>query len=397
MKTLQFLFGKLLKSVVMAAFVTALSLGWQVVREPRDEERLASLRAELAEKQSELARIDEEIAQKESLSKWDLLKRGKIKRLEVYDRPKLQLDITCLQGEIELQRGHSYIELFLKKCCESGVRVFCYSLAFFLILPLAFSLFMYYGIAAWVERCKHKKRGENKSSQQVDILVKKSSLDVLLAKQERLYFRGNWVGERSGVNAKTKMMWRWRSPLITFAAELFELKVFGCVGNEEGKIKITAPEADLYIGQLKLKDGASIIISPRHLIGVSDGIQIRTRWNLNMHSLLAGRVRQVVFCGPGRLFVYGFQGINHEIIGANGCKIEINRLIGYDLQSMYSLCRTETWWHYFRSEADLFDVKVENGLFIRQTASGVYRSPDEHLAEKAINCILNGIGRVFGF
>lgn len=397
MKTLMMWFGKLLRCILSAVLTTVLVIAWMTFQAPKNEEHLVNLRAELAEKKSELARMDEEIAQKENLPKWALRAKMRIKRLEVYDRPTLIFEMGRIAGEIELQRGGDFFDIFVRKSYEVGLQYVCYFAGLFLFVPIVFSLFIYYGVAAWVERCKPKKRNEGLRLENVDFFVKKSSLDVLLASQECLYFRGNWVGERSGVSAKTKMMWRWRSPLITIAAELFELKAFWSLENEEGKIKITAPEADLYVGQINLKEGTSIIISPRHLIGVSDGIQIRTRWNLNMHSLWAGKLRQVVLCGPDRLFVYGFQGIDHEVIGISGCKIEANRLIGYDIQAMYSLCRTETWWHYFRKEAGLFDVKVQDGLFIRQTSSGVYRSPDEHWVEKVINCLFNGIGSIFGF
>lgn len=330
MKTLMIWLGKFLQCVLSALIVTLLIIAWMTMQAPRNEERIGHLQAQLAEKKGELARIDAEIAQRDHLSKWDLGKKLRIKYLEVY-RPKCLSDISVIHADIVEARGGDWFDIFLTKCNDVGLNYFCYFLGLFLFAPLLFSLFMYYCVAIYVERCKSKTGEDVSSLQKIGISVKKSSMEVLLAMQERLYFRGNWIGERSGVSAKTKMMWQWRSPLITLAAELFELKAFCSLENEKGKIKITAPEADLYIGQIELKDGASIVISPRHLIGVSDSVQIKTRWNLNLHSLLAGKLRQVVLYGTGRLFVYGFQGIDHEIIGEMGCKIEANRLIGYEL------------------------------------------------------------------
>ena len=151
-----------------------------------------------------------------------------------------------------------------------------------------------------------------------------------------------------------------------------------------------------YIGEICLTDDRAIVIRPRYLIGVSDGIKIETFWNFKIHNILAGRIRQIILKGKGRIFIYGYQGLQDRTAIQKDHKIESNRMIGYDAHAAYSLCRTETWWHYFRQEAELFDVKIKDGVFITQTVAGIYHNPNVNLLEKSINFILNGIGSILG-
>ena len=80
----------------------------------------------------------------------------------------------------------------------------------------------------------------------------------------------------------------------------------------------------------------------------------------------------------------------------NNYKIEAARLLGYDAHASYSLCRTETWWHYFRKEAALFDIKIEKGIFLTQTISYTYSKTKQNAIEKCVNFVLNGIGSFLG-
>ena len=105
----------------------------------------------------------------------------------------------------------------------------------------------------------------------------------------------------------------------------------------------------------------------------------------------------MVLYGNGRIFVYGYQGVNNIVAEEKDYKIESSLLIGYDAHAAFSLCRTETWWHYFRKESELFDVKIKDGIFLTQTTSGVYRNPEANWLEKCVNFILNGIGSILGF
>ena len=72
-------------------------------------------------------------------------------------------------------------------------------------------------------------------------------------------------------------------------------------------------------------------------------------------------------------------------------------MIGYDTGASFALCRTETWWHYYRKEAKLFDIKIENGTFITQNNTWSYSNKNATFIENIINAFLNGIGTILGF
>lgn len=269
---------------------------------------------------------------------------------------------------------------------------------FLLFFPLIASAILYYGFAKVVEGFRPVIINGNNGNV-VDIAVSESdvSIDIELSGKEHLYLRGGWCKKKSGVNAKTKLMWKWDAPLVTFAADLFELVDFSAAGSSPGKLTVTAPNPDMFISRIDLGPGRAIVIRPRHLIGVTDGIRIKTYWNFSLHNIFAGKIRQIVLEGDGFILVSGSWGISSSTVAGDNSKIESNLLIGYDAHASYSLCRTETFWHYFRKEASLFDVKIEDGTFVTQNNSWAYSNKNASFIERAATAFLNGIGSILGF
>ena len=284
----------------------------------------------------------------------------------------------------------------IKNCRKN---IFLYAFYIFVLLalsPLLVSLLIYFVIARFVEKSAPiTALKKSPATQSIDMTKAKAALTTHISGNEHLYLRGGWKGATCDLQAQTKFMWKWQAPLITFAADLFELVDFSAE-NSEGDITITAPEPDYYIAEIALHRNSAIVIRPRHLIGITDGIKIKTVWNLKLHNILSGRIRQVILYGNGRVFIYGTQGVTENNAVENNYKIEAARLLGYDAHAAYSLCRTETWWHYFRKEAALFDIKIEKGVFLTQTISHTYNKTKQNAIEKCVNFILNGIGSFLG-
>lgn len=330
---------------------------------------------------------------------------------ELSDSPNLIECVNALKEVIEISRKYprlyalkieqsgldsNFFELFLTNCL-ANLFIYTFDIFVFLIIfPLVSSLILYYCFAPIVERIKPI-MAWGSSSNNLIMTSKKSLLKVKLDSLEHLFLRAGWVGSRCDVEVKTRFMWKWNAPLITFAAQLFELKEYFSERGKCGEITIAAPAADLYIGEILLQKNSAIVIRPKYLIGVSNGIKIQAIWNFSLHNILAGKIRQIVLYGEGRVFIYGYQGVNCITAEGKNYKIESDLLIGYDARSAYSLCRTETWWHYFRKESELFDVKLQDGVFFYQTTSGVYQNPNASWLERWVDFILNGIGSVLGF
>ena len=276
-----------------------------------------------------------------------------------------------------------------------------YVIDIFLMLvffPVIISLILYYGFGKVVDGFRPIVADDKKdSSRGIAVSDSDVSVDLELYRKEHLYLRGGWCKKKSNVNAKTKLMWKWRAPLVTFAADLFELVDFSASGSTPGKLTVTAPDPDMFISRVDLGPGRAIVIRPRHLIGVTDGIKIKTYWNFSLHNILAGKIRQIVLYGNGYILLSGSWGISSATVSEDNSKIESELLVGYDAHASYSLCRTETWWHYFRKEASLFDIKIENGTFVTQNNCWSYTNKNASFIEKAITAFLNGIGSILGF
>ena len=311
---------------------------------------------------------------------------------------KLKRRIVALD---ELEVDKELASTFSDCLARNSKNFFRYTVEIFFILlffPVVISLVLYYGFARSVEGFRPiVADGCNGNSKNIVVSDSDVSADVELPEGRHLYLRGGWCKKKSGVNARTKLMWKWSAPLVTFAADLFELVDFSASGKTSGKITITSPEPDLFFSRIDLGEGSSIVIRPRHLIGVTDDVKIRTHWNFSLHNILAGKIRQIVLEGDGFILVSGSWGVSAATVKDDESKIESNLLVAYDAHASYSLCRTETWWHYFRKEASLFDVKIENGTFVTQNNSWCYSNKNATFIEKTITAFLNGVGSILGF
>ncbi len=78
-------------------------------------------------------------------------------------------------------------------------------------------------------------------------------------------------------------------------------------------------------------------------------------------------------------------------------RIEDGLLLGYSTDAEYALCRTETFWHYLRGNAALFDRRMKKGMFFTQNNRGDFRKKNGSFLERTANALLNGIGGLLGF
>jgi uncharacterized protein (AIM24 family) len=199
-------------------------------------------------------------------------------------------------------------------------------------------------------------------------------------------------------------MWRWKAPLVSIAADLVELLAYrGEPGAKNpGQIKLTSPKDDeVYIQQIELNGGPGLVLTPRHVIGLTDDVEVRTVWSFKLHNLISMRLRHIVFFGTGTIFIIGGRGIDVQRIEPGSSevhKIEDGVLVGYVPGAAYSLCRTQTFWAYFRGMTSLLDYKLCGGTFLTQNLVG--RSEKEVLGsglDRFLSVLLNGIGKLLGF
>jgi len=191
---------------------------------------------------------------------------------------------------------------------------------------------------------------------------------------------------------------------VSIAAELVELLAYRKErgAKTSGQVKMTSPKDDeVYIQQIDLNGGPGLVLIPRHVIGLTDDVEVRTVWSFKLHNLISMRLRHIVFFGTGTIFIIGGRGIDVQQIEAGFHaihKIEDGVLVGYVPGAAYSLCRTQTFWAYFRGMTSLLDYKLCGGTFLTQNLVG--KNEKEVLGsglDRFLSVLLNGIGKLLGF
>ncbi|MBR2643246.1 MAG: AIM24 family protein [Lentisphaeria bacterium] len=266
------------------------------------------------------------------------------------------------------------------------------------LLPLLLKLVMYFLVARLADRLPPVcLKGESAGSPP-GFTPGSTALEVAVQPGCPLFLRsGDWGKRRTGVTARTRFMWSWQYPLVTLAAGLSELVEFSAESGKRSLVTVTSPEPDIFIAKIDL-NGGSVVIRPRFLVGVAGDVQIRTRWSFHWHNLLSFRIRQILLSGTGFILVAGAWGVDAARPEAGqDWRIEDDLLLGYSADAEYSLCRTETFWHYFRGKTSLFDQRMQKGIFFTRHNRAGSPGKSGNFLERTANALLNAVGGLLGF
>lgn len=226
------------------------------------------------------------------------------------------------------------------------------------------------------------------------------TLTVTVTADRPLLARMDWVQQYAPALCKrTRFLFEWRSPFTSFAAGLAEMTELrarapgetGAVGLASG----TDPHA--YLLALELENHPGVVLKPGAVVAVSGAITLQPRWHVrSLHPWIAGRVRHILFCGTGTVYVAGHGGL--ETCGVREpVVLEEALVLGYDARAALATVRTETFWPYVRGRTSLFDYHFAGGhRVIRQTsATAAARSGNPFV--RVVDAVLNGLGRLLGF
>jgi hypothetical protein len=292
---------------------------------------------------------------------------------------------------------------------KRGIRILLFTICLVLFTPPLWLVFMYYVAAAIVEKFPPIRIRSKCADDAPEPTFHRAarSITFTIPEGRKFYLRaqgGDWGKERRDVTCRTKLMWRWGAPLVSIAADLVELLAYRNAPDAKtpGQIKLTSPKDDeVYIQQIELNGGPGLVLTPRHVIGLTDDIEVRTVWSFKLHNIISMRLRHIVFFGTGTIFIIGGRGIDVQKIepGSSAIhKIEDGVLVGYVPGAAYSLCRTQTFWAYFRGMTSLLDYKLCGGTFLTQNLVG--KQEKEVLGsglDRFLSVLLNGIGKLLGF
>lgn len=266
------------------------------------------------------------------------------------------------------------------------------------LLPVLLKLVMYFLVARLADRLPPVCLKGELAEQPLVFTPGSTALEVAVLPGCPLFLRsGDWGKKRTGVMARTRFMWSWQYPLVTLAAGLSELVEFSAESGKRSLVTVTSPEPDIFIAKIDL-NGGSVVIRPRFLVGVAGDVQIRTRWSFHWHNLLSFRIRQILLSGTGFILVAGAWGVDAARPEAGqDWRIEDDLLLGYSADAEYSLCRTETFWHYFRGKTSLFDQRMQKGIFFTRHNRAGSPGKSGNFLERTANALLNAVGGLLGF
>lgn len=225
-------------------------------------------------------------------------------------------------------------------------------------------------------------------------------IEVEVSGDRPLVTRMDWLQQYSpDLTKRTRFLFSWRAPFISFAAglaEMTEIRVRDA--GTPGRVLLTAAsDPNAYLIALELRDHPGVVLKPGAVVALAGDVRLRTQWHLgSLHHWIAGRIRHIQFCGTGTVYVAGSAGV--ELCAAEQpVVIEEALVLGYDSRATFATVRTETFWPYYRDKTSLFDYRFEGGqVAIRQTASAADARANANPFTRAIESVLNGIGKLLG-
>ncbi len=315
-----------------------------------------------------------------------------------YNDVKFRMAIAQKAAELAQISSLDGSDRFLKSFKQNFFFWLPHLLFLIFLFPLLRKIIMFYIVAGFVETRKPV-RALPADPYLKTIRSFQAGLTIRfpLAGNQKLYLRaGEWGKKRTNLSAHVKMFWNLRYPLVSAAADLIELVELKAVPGKQGSVSVSAPAPDLFSGRIDLAGNSGIVIRPRYLIGVTDTVKIRTKWSFNLHNIISGRMRQVILYGNGSVLIAGSWGIELRQYSKNCInRIEDNLVLGYEAAAEYALSKTETFWHYLRGRASLFDLQIRNGAFLTQN-NVPRRNRNESVFERIFANFLNALGNFLG-
>ncbi|MCC6231757.1 MAG: hypothetical protein IT580_03890 [Verrucomicrobiales bacterium] len=275
------------------------------------------------------------------------------------------------------------------------------SVTAFLLAPFAWSAFWYFAVAPLASRARPLVLlpADPRALCRVGATGKVVTLDVV--PERPLVARMDWVQQYApGLEKRTRFLFTWHSPLISYASGLREMtEVRVRAGAEPGRVSLTsATDPNAYLLVLELNEHPGVVLRPGVVVALAGDIQMRSRWRLgSLHAWVSGRVRHVLFSGTGLVVVTGHGGVDW-CAAEQAVVIEEALVLGADGRTAMETVRTETFWPYFRGRTSLFDLRFSQGQsFLRQTAAGSAETGRPRAFPRTLEGILNGVGKLLGF
>ena len=314
---------------------------------------------------------------------------------------KLRRQKEQLAGEIEKASQSLYqTQQKILSVTRKSIGGILFLSALVFLGPLCWKAFWYF-VVAGIARSAPKIQLEKPLVDEENIHVKQGNKNCAVSLQpgESLFARMSWIHQYAPTaRKKTRFLWDWKSPFIGYAAGLAELTEVS-VGEHEPETEVVVSSGqnpDTYLCEVQLLNHPGMVVYPSQVIAISGNVRLKTRWCLtNPHAWIAGRLRHIIFCGTGRIYVQGSGGIDPVPIIDQPVRISEWIVAAFETVLSFSTVRTETFWPYYRGIVPLFDYEFQGrGIILRQTAP--LSKQKEITTIRFLDGLLNGIGKLLG-
>lgn len=265
-----------------------------------------------------------------------------------------------------------------------------------LLLPPAFRALSYFVLMPVVARVHRPLRladGHDRPDAALHTSGAERTLRIDLDVDQVLSARSEYVRPVQG-RTRSRLLYRWSSPFISYAAGLFLLsRVTGDGGVTSATI--ASPDPDVYLMRIDFRDHPGVVVHPRHVVGVVGDPDLRTSWRWRIQSLATWQVRYIMFAGAGSLVVQGTGDVVATDPRGRSTRMEQHLVMGFDSRLVKRVNRTEVFLPYLRGTEPLVDDDFtgHHMLFWQKSSTA---GPTNPLA-RTFNSLFSAIGKVLGF
>ncbi len=273
--------------------------------------------------------------------------------------------------------------------------------AVFLIGPLSWKIFWYYGVAPFAGRSPPMNVLPPDTPGTCRAEASGKVLEVLVEPGTPLLTRMEWLQQYApSLGKRTRFLLDWRYPFTSYASGLREMTEVR-VKPEHAADRVVLTSADdpnAYLVAVRLEEHPGIVLRPGVVVAIRGDIVVRSRWCLgSVHAWISGRLRHVLFAGTGTLYLVGHGGVDLQT-AETPVIVEEVLVLGYDGRAAFATARTETFWPYFRNRTSLFDYRFPGGqTFVRQIAAPAEARARSNPFIRTVDSLFNAIGKVLGF
>jgi len=241
----------------------------------------------------------------------------------------------------------------------------------------------------------------NKISNHQDELIQygDTQKEVLVEVQDgqSLFVKPGWFNLNTEGLTRTRLLWDWRNPFVSYALGLVGMTEFVCGNQQTRQVKLASEDdPNQEVISIRLSDHPGYVVKHGHVVAtMGDDLKLKKQWRLlDWKSWLFGNVRYVYFQGTGTLYIYGYGNVSTSVASSDS-RIKERHIIGFDTRAAFKLVRTETFINYWLYNKPLYDVHFpEQGQFLQQQAFG---KKDEKIFRSLLEDVLGSIGKVIGF